>query len=67
MDETHLCPIFAPTIATNADRSATAKQPDASPFDERMRKAIEARVGKADPQMSNMRPGTGPSATKNRS
>ena len=46
------------TKETNADRGVTSKQSDASPLDEKMRKAIERRVGNPGSQMSNMkRPG----------
>lgn len=56
MEESYHCPVFRVDESTNADRGATAKQSDASPMDERLRKAIEARVGPPTPQMTNMKP-----------
>lgn len=52
------CPKFAPDDSYNPDRGTTTKQSDASPLDERMRKAIEARVGPATPVMKEMKSGT---------
>lgn len=51
------CPVFAPDESSNADRGATSKQLDASPLDEKMRAAIEARVGKQTAPMTQMRSG----------
>lgn len=53
-NESECC--FAPDASTNADRGATSKQLDASPFDEKMRALIEARVGKQTAPLTQMRP-----------
>ena len=45
---------FAPDKTTNANRGPTDKQSDADPFQERMRKDIEARVGKATSPQAQM-------------
>lgn len=55
MDDSY--PVFAPDESSNGDRGATSKQSDASPLDEKMRKAIEARVGPATPPMTQMKSG----------
>lgn len=49
------CAEFAPTVSSNADRGPTDKQSDASPLDEKMRRAIEDRVGSATSGMSQMK------------
>lgn len=51
------CPMFAPDASYNPDRGTTTKQSDASPLDEKMRRAIEARVGLATPVMTQMKSG----------
>ena len=45
---------FCPDATTNATRGSTVKQSDADPFQEKMRKAMEARVGKVTNVYSGM-------------
>lgn len=48
---------FKPSVETNATRGSTVKRIDADPFQEKMRAAIEARVGKATDVQGQMEPG----------
>lgn len=56
MDSEDSC-CFKPSVETNATRGSTVKQTDADPFQEKMRKAIEDRVGKATDVQAQMKPG----------
>lgn len=55
MDEDYTQCCFAPSEDTNANRGSTVKQSDADPFQEKMRKLMEARVGKTPDSMSGMK------------
>jgi len=59
VDPTMSCPddddaCLAPDSSMNATRGSTVKQPDADPFQEAMRKAMESRYGKATDVQSGM-------------
>ena len=45
---------FCPDKTTNARRGPTDKQPDADPFQEKLRTTIESRVGKSTSETSGM-------------
>lgn len=53
MDSEDCC--FCPDATTNATRGSTVKQPDADPFQENMRKAMESRFGKDTDAYSGMK------------
>lgn len=53
MDDTEDC-CFVVDKTYNANRGPTDKQSDESPFDAKLRKAIEARVGPATSPQSGM-------------